>query len=308
MRFFLITGDNDDPLTCLAISPDGSRCLAGSAGGRLFRYEMDCTSLEPMALPRRYEAIEAIGFSGAGPEAVMAARVAAGKADLLRILAAGTTQLVYPDAPHPLSALALSRDGSRGLLCAGGQMLRYYPDQTSYLPVETPEGVLLRAIAFRGDSLEALATGGSRTGGFLARYEPRPDAGRLVPLPAPPCGELVSAAWAPTGGAGLAGGQDGTLLALDAAFAVRQLEPMTGRAVHGLAFHPSGGWALAACGAAPGSSKGAQLARIELPSGRVTSVYEGPPGAGAFTAVAVTPDGQGAVAATEWGQLVAVAF
>jgi hypothetical protein len=269
---------------------------------------MDCTSLEPVALPRRYEAIEAVAFSGAGLEAVVAARVKAGTADLLRVLAAGTVELVYRDAPHPISALAMSRDGSRGLLCAGGQMLRYYPAQLSYLPVETPEAVLLQAAAFRGDSLEGLAAGGSRTGGFLARYEPKPDAGRLAPLPTPACAELLAVAWAPGGTAALAGDREGGLLAVDAAFAVRRLEPLAGRAVRGLSFHPSGDWALAACGAAPGSSKGAQLTRIELPSGRATTAYEGPPGAGAFTAVAVTPDGLGAVAATEWGQLVAVAF
>ncbi|MBI4872955.1 MAG: hypothetical protein HY814_15485 [Candidatus Riflebacteria bacterium] len=304
MNFYLIPGDNEEPISCLATSPDGSHCLAGTSQGSLFRYDLDLSPLEPLALPRRYSALGGLAFTGTTGQALALARNADGSGDILLVHPEGGVELLYADAPHPLSGLVLSVDGSMGLMCAGGVLLRYYPEEKSYLPVDTPEEILLMGAAFLGSGTAGLVVGGSRMGGFVGRFEPTGEGGKVSLLSVPPLPELRCVASNAAGQLALAGGRDGALASVDSALTVRPRSGLSARGVHAATFHPTQPWALLACGPQPGSYHGAELIRYEPASEQLAAVYEGPPGAGDFTTVAFVPSGTRAVAGTGWGQLV----
>ncbi|MBI3893083.1 MAG: hypothetical protein HY303_16315 [Candidatus Wallbacteria bacterium] len=308
MNFYLIPGDNEAPLARLAISGDGSSALAGTGAGTILRYEMDGNPPEELARPRPAQAIAGLAFAGAGLEALALAMTSPTAGDILRIHETGGVELLYADAPFRFGGLAMSADGSFGLMSGGGQLLRYFPEQRSYLPVETPADLLLAGIAFAGETAEAIVVGGGQSGGFVAAYEPRPETGRLRLLPSPALPALETVASDAAGRGFLAGGQPGTLAWIAKGEPVRTVPGPPHCTVHGIAFHPAESWALVATGPAAGAEKGAQLFRFDGKSLNLSPLYEGPPGAGAFLSVGFHPNGARALVGTEWGQLLEIAF
>ncbi|MBI4865789.1 MAG: hypothetical protein HY816_02445 [Candidatus Wallbacteria bacterium] len=314
MNFYLIPGDNEAPITHVAISADSGRALCGTSAGSLLCYALDGNPPEELARPRPARRIAGLAFAGRGREAIALAGTGRDSGDILKVHPSGGVELLYADAPFEFGGFAMSAGGDFGLISAGGQLLKYFSEQRSYLPVETPEGLLLGGIAFGGADGRAAVAGACQAGGFVARYEPRPETGRLALVDGMVLPALTAVAWEPKGTAFLAGGrprQDdvpeaGALAWVADGKAPETLPGPRAAVVHGIAFHPSEPWALLATGPAVPTETGARLYRFDARTRALESLYEGPPGAGAFLAVAFSPDSARALVGTEWGQLLEV--
>lgn len=306
MEFDLISGDNQEPITHLAVSADGAVCFAGSATGGFFKYGIDGGGLKRLETPRRYTSIAGLSFVGDAGDAIGVALTAPANADVVRIFGAGLIELLYMDAPHPFQGMAMCPVADYGLMGSGEELLKWFIKERSYLPVDVSSVVQIRAVTFKGQSQEGLVVGHKERAGFVARYEPKPETGRLVPLATPVLPPLAAVAGNAAGTLFLAGGEPGGLLEVDGSYGTRVVPGPDGVSVHGIAFHPKSGWAMIATGPRKEPKKGAALYRYEPGSATLSRIYEGPPGAGAFLCVVMSPQGDRALVGTASGQLLQV--
>ena len=311
MEFHLLPGDNKEPITQLAVSADGTACFAGSSAGGFFKYSFDAGGLKRLETPRRYTSVVGLSFVGETSDAIGVALTAPANADVVRIFGAGLVELLYTDAPHPFQGMAMCPVADYGLMGSGEELLKWFIKERSYLPVDVSDVVQIRAVTFKGRSQEGLVVGHKDRVGFVARYEPKPETGRLASLAttALPLPRLATVASNASGTLFLAGGETGGLVEVDGgSYKTRFVPGPVGVVVHGSAFHPNDGWALIATGPRNRPRKDAALYRYEPGLSALTELYEGPSGAGAFLCVVMLPQGDRALVGTESGQLLQVAM
>lgn len=285
-----------------------SACFAGSSRGSLFKYNLDGSDLKKLGTQRSYTSITGISFVGDTGDAIVMALTAPANADVVRVFGAGLVELLYTDAPHPFWGMAMCPVSNYGLMCSGEELLKWFVPEKSYLPVDVPTEKQFRAVAFKGRSQQGLVVGHKDQAGFVARYEPKPDAGKLVALATTALPPLAAVASNVAGTLFLAGGEPGGLLEVDGNYETRVVPGPAAALVHGIAFHPKDGWAMIATGPAKQPKKGAALYRYESDSSALNPIYEGPPGAGAFLCVAMLPSGDCALVGTESGQMLQVSM
>lgn len=306
MDFHPIPGDAREPIVHLAVSADGTTCFAGSSSGSLFKYGLDGSSPRKLESPRHYTSVAGISFIGSTGDAMAAALLAPATGDVVRLYAAGSVELLYGDAPHLFRGVTMCPVADYGLLGSGEELLKWFIREKSYLPVDIPTGIQVRAVAFKGRSQDGVVVGLKDQTGFAGRYEPKPDCGRVVALATTALPTLECVACNAAGTLFLAGGLPGGLLEIGDNYETRVLPGPENAVVHGVAFHPKAGWAMLATGPAKGSGKSAVLYRYEPGAGLLTALHEGRPGAGAFTCVVFLPQGDRALVGTEWGELLEV--
>ena len=306
MEFRLLPGDTKEPIVHLAVSADGTTCFAGSSAGSFFKYSLDGGSPRKLESPRHYASVTGISFIGSTGDAIAAALSAPATGDVVRLYAAGLVELLYADAPHPFWGVTMCPVADFGLLGSGEELLKWFVHEKSYLPVDIPLGVQVRASAFKGRSQNGVVVGHKDGTGFAGRYEPKPDSGRVVALATPALPALECVASNAAGTLFLAGGLPGGLLEIGDSYETRVVPGPENAVVHGIAFHPKAGWAMLATGPVKGSSKSAALYRYEPGTGVLTVLHEGGPGVGAFSCVVILPQGDRALVGTAAGQLLQV--
>lgn len=308
MEFHLIPGDNQEPITHLAVSADGAACFAGGSAGGFLKYSFDGGGLKRLETPRRYTSVVGLSFVGETGDAIGVALTAPANADVVRIFGAGLVDLLYTDAPHPFQGMAMCPVADYGLMGSGEELLKWFIKERSYLPVDVSDVGQIRAVTFKGRSQDGVVVGHKNRAGFAARYEPRPETGKLLSLTTTALPPLAAVASNVGGTLFLAGGEPGGLLEVDGSYGTRVVPGPDGVTVHGIAFHPKAGWALIATGPGKQPKKGAALYRYEPGSTTLSRIYEGPPGAGAFLCVVMLPAGDRALVGTASGQLLQVAM
>ncbi len=307
MNYYLVPGDSEEPVTQIAVSSDGTRCLVGSKPGVLSVYELEGSPPEPIESPGSWASIAGVSFIGSGNEALAVANREGGDSEVIRISESGATAVLLSEEAGRFNGLALGADGLGGWISGGDRILRFSIAEGACRPIQVPDGTGWDAVACSAMESETLAVGYRDNQGCIARLTSQEGGDGFTLLQVPVLPALRTAAMDHNSRRALAGGGAG-VLALVEGENVRTMDLPVPCNVHGIAFHPSQGWALIATGPDGPSERGADLFRLDPESSTLESVYCAPPGAGALTCLAMLPDGEKALVGTEWGQLIEFSF